>query len=606
MSSGREAVAAVEAALHEHPEALVPPLQASQVEGGWLVQGEGVELTVTSTGALSGTARVDPLAARARLFALMCFAIAAAWSGVRLFELAVLLITVPLRLLGANRLIDASVATGITLVGTLWLAARFTQWVATLRPELLDEPAATTAEGLARWPAPGGVDELLRRSVLLMVPTLVFLALTAYAAWSAGNRLSAVLSLLGLLPVLLIMVEAARVAPRPAGTKEPPARSGGSWGELITTGLLGSRLSLGVVLFGMGAKASGLLDGLASLTASRVPLWSELLDTALQLAVIAAVLVGKPSHGRRAAALALLGGLVGERLGGQPLKLVVIGLVLFLSLRAAHRGSNREALRMTLEFEALLAAGRILGRILAGLFLGPMAISLGEAIGEQFVALSASSRLEPLEVAARVPPRPVSKVLALGLAAAAFLLVTVGVLRPWRTLGPEAPSSWSNVSGPGWTARMPGKPGRQTAKAFLPRLGDSVPVHHTTSIWRGSVFMVFEVEWPAATVELDRDGFLTTGELLPFQQVNSCEGLIIGVTRDNSARCVTSASRERLIAACVLSDALGAHLAEGELAFFTNLKADPEPAFRGLGPSTSCVLDPKTIRELNRLVAGMR
>lgn len=564
MITRHDALLAVKAALGKHPEAIVPEqLEVNVAEGGWLVSGEGVSLTVSPAGALSGTARVDPIAARARLFALICFAIAAAWSGARLFELAALLIAFPLRFLSANHLIDATLSTALTFIGTGWLAVRFTQWVATLRPELLDEPAATTAEGLARWPAPGGVDELLRRSALLMVPTLVFLCVVAQSAWLNGKTLGAVLALLGLIPVALIMLEARSVSPTPPGSNELISHSGGSWGELVTTGLLGSRLSLAVLLFGIGAKASGLVEGLAAATASRVPLWSELFDTALQLAVIAAVLVGKPSHGRRAAALALLGGLVGERIGGQPLKLVVIGVVLFLSLRAAHRGTNREALRATMEFEALLAAGRILGRVLAGLFLGPIAISLGEAIGEQFVALNASARLEPLEVAPREPLKAVSKPVALGLMAGALLLMTLGVVRPWRATGPEVPWAWRTQSGPGWSASMPGKPGRQSTKAFLPRFNQAVPLHHTTSNWKGSVF-------------------------------TQCQDLIIGVTRDNSVRCVTSASPERLVAACVISDALGADFVEGELAFLTHLRA-AGPSFDGL--EQPCVMDPRIIRE---------
>ena len=386
----------VEDALREHPEAIVPPaLVASAVEGGFVVRGEGVELAVDgATGALSGSAKVEPVAARARVFTLMCFAIAAAWAGVRLFELAALLIALPLRALAAQRLIGVGLGATLTLGGTLWLAVRFSSWVATLRPELLDEPVATAAEGVARWPAPKGVEELLRRASLLMVPAIVVALLTAFSAWQTGAQVGALLALLTIVPLFLIIVEALRVK-LPAGP--PPAahaQAGGSWGEFVTTGLLGSRLALGVTLLAIGAQASGLFDSLATLSATRVPMWSELLDTALQCSVIAAVLVGKPSHGRRAAALALFGGLVGERLFGQPGKLVVTGLVLFVTLRTAHR-STPDALRLTAVFELQLALGRIGGRVVAGVLLGPLAISLGEALGEQFVALTparASSR----------------------------------------------------------------------------------------------------------------------------------------------------------------------------------------------------------------------
>jgi hypothetical protein len=497
----------------------------------------------------------------------------------------------------------------LTLAGTAWLALRYTSWIGTLKPELLDEPIATVAEGVARWPAPPGVEELMRRSALLMVSMTMYVALNAFFAWQSGQTAAAVFALLGVVPLVAIVLEAQRLPHHAVGAPAEPARAGGSWAEFVTTGLLGSRLALGVALFAIGAKTSGLVDTLATLSATRGPLWSEMLDTALQLAVIAAVLVGKPSHGRKAAAISLLAGLVGERLGGQGGKLVVATIAMFITLRAAHKNSVREALRLTMEFELLVALGRIGGRLVAGVLLGPLAITLGEALGEQFTALSVSARLEPIEVGHREASAPFSPAsLRLG-ALSTICGVALIAWAPWKTFGRKAPSSWKTVKGQGWSALMPGQPARQTSTIRLAN-GQSMPLHHYTSLYKGSLFTVFELEWPAASVERDPDGLLTTNQLLPFQQLNGCEGLLIGVTRDNAVRCLSSADETRLAVGCVTSAPFGNRFVEGELAFLANLKTDAqsfEGQSRGLkSPEQLCVLDPEAIRELKRKVDQLR
>ena len=160
------------------------------------------------------------------------------------------------------------------------------------------------------------------------------------------------------------------------------------------------------------------------------------------------------------------------------------------------------------------------------------------------------------------------------------------------------------MAGTGWSAQIPGHPVRQTSTARLRSLAAAVPLHHYSSAWKGSLFVMLELEWPPQSPELDVDGLLTLNQLLPFQQLNGCNGLMIGVTRENSVRCLTSATPERLAVGCVLSEPLGKSLVEGEAAFLSSLRAGArtfEGDTRGLKHPEDCVLDPKLIRAMGRL-----
>lgn len=568
---------------------------------GFDVRGDGVAMHVGRDGVPRGTARVSPVGARLRFFVLLTWALSAAWGAAALFELAVLLLTVPARFAVASRLVPATLVAGLATGLALWLSVRFSEWVATLRPALFDEPVAAVAEGVARWPAPRGVDELLRRVGWLQVPAVVSGAALALASHLSGKTALGLISLASMLVGVALLLVARPWEPLPREAPRPTApASGGAWGELVATALDGSRLVLIVGVFSVGLQTSGLLDLLLEATRARRPLWSELLDTALQFAVIIAVVRARPRAGKAAALVALLSGLVGERLFGQPGKAAVTAVALFVTFRTAYRSPPRDAVRRTVEFEFWLAVGRVAGRLAAGLMLGPLAIPLGEALGEQVAALSAAARLEPLGVRPRVDEGQVS-VRAVRLAAVgAALVAAVSLVRPWATERTALPPDWRVIEGAGWRARLPGKPAWQTAS--VPVRAARLPVRTAASVWNDSVFTVHEL---ARRADADVDGLLTAMAALNLDQGQGCGGLIIGVRGDAYLRCAWNRAGDGVVLGCVSSQSDGRGFVDAERAFLTDFARGV-----GLDPATltaltspdECAISAAHLRELRRRV----
>lgn len=597
-----EARLAVVTALEQRPDVDAQgPFSITPSEGGFDVRGNGVSMHVHRDGSLEGEATVEPIAARLRLFALMTWALSSAWGAAELFWLAVLLITVPAKFIAANRLVPELVALGAAAALSLWLAVRFSEWVATLRPALFDEPVATVAEGVTRWPAPPGVDELLRRVGLLQVPLMVAV-LVQFPAF--GSTRNVVLSLL-----LVAASATAFVITRPWETPKtqtpvlPPTSSGGSWGELVSTALDGSRLALLVAVFGVGMQMTGLLDVVLGATRTRRPLWSEVFDSAMQLAVIVAVVRAK-SHGQKTALVALISGLVGERLFGQGGKAVVTGITLFITFRAAHGNATPEAVRKTVLFELWLALGRIGGRLLAGLMLGPLGIQLGEAIGEQVAALHASARVEPLEVNERRSEGMTSFGTIRFAAIGGALLVALFVWNPPKFPLKQLPPDWRVVEGKGWSARLPGKPVTQVV--FVPIRELRVEVHLTQSLWGDGVFSIHEV---SKRNTYDDDGFLTAMSVLQLDHGVGCGGLITGVLHEAFVRCAYYPVGDGAVLGCVSGQNLDRDFVGAEYAFLIDFikgtKHDPltVPALTG---NTDCNMSGRSMRDAARRVNDLR
>lgn len=403
MISEQGARRAVVQAFANRPEAArCPPLTASRVPGGWVLRGEKTELFVDAvTKDVAGHAPADPRAARAILLLHLLFATFGGFSGAMLFGGALAVLGLALRAATDTQTLSPVVTTPLALVLTVWVAGRFAQWTRSLKPALLNREVETIVRGVVRWPDTSQAGELLRRAALLLIPGVVVSALSGEAEQLSGQSGLAAVSWLVLLLTVGAIVVIRRRVPAVPDSPSLGVFAGGAWGELVGTALVGIRFVLIALLVCIGLYTTGFHAGLVRLTELRVPLFSEVLDTALQLAAIAAVLFVKPSRGRTAAGMALLAGLVGERLAGEPGKLLVSSITLFLVLRTARQSTTADAFRKTADFELRVALGRIAGRLIAAFFVGPVAIVLGEAIGEQLVALSTSARLEPVEVGAR-------------------------------------------------------------------------------------------------------------------------------------------------------------------------------------------------------------
>lgn len=606
MIDANSAVRLVSEALREHPDVEDPgPLQAEADAEGFRVRGQGADLHVDlRTGSLTGTATVDPLAARARTLTLMGFAVMSAWFASGLFVVALMLIELPLRVLGRLQLVAPPLALGIGVVGAVFLAVRYSRWVGSLEPRMLDEPVATVAEGLARWPSPGGLDRLLGRASLLLFVGSVAWALASLLALLEGKVLVGLLQL----AVVGVALGAAVVSRRmvsPAPERAVELKAGGDWGELVGIGLEGSRFALIVVLIAMGVKLLGAESAATEFT--KLP-WSELVDTVLQAVVIFAVVRAKPTPARRAAALSLLFGLIGERVAGQPGKLVATTVVLFITLRSAYHHPLPQAVRLTMEFELWLAIGRILGRVFAVVFLDLYAVPLGEALGEQLAAVSAAARLEPVKAelkhAQPLSDRTVQLTAVIGL-----VIAGVVFLHPWGTFGATPPSSWAVVQGDGWTIRTPGAATMQSVPRVSLGGARHTSLRTVVNGWKGSLFVVQEFA-SAADSDLTPDGFLTAAGYLTSGggtsggHVQGCGGVLLGVLGDDYVRCLSSRLGSRVVLACVHTPGEGTSMSEGELAFLSSLTVEGTavaPTRAGL-ESAECRIGRSSLREAQRLL----
>lgn len=549
----------VEKALANHPAVPTPgALTVEEAETHLRVRGDGVDISVWPNGELAGTARVDPLAARIRLLAYLILALVSAWGAAPLIVVAVLLSGVPLRLLGQFGLLNASLATGVTLGFALWLSVRFSEWVGTLKPSLFDEPVATVTEGVARWPAPHGLDELLRRSRELLLPFAAGLGLLLLQDLIGLNPRAIALDLCSFTVWALVWSQTRSWAAPAPGVTTRTVKAGGEWGEVMLTALDGTRLSLIVAVFSYGVRISGALDGFAAMTHVTHFAVSSLLDSALRLAVIIPVVRAKPGDARTLTLVSLLAALVGDRLLGDVGRVLFLGLGIFLTLRQMLRHSTKDALKQTARFELSLAVGRLIGSSLAALFLGVFGMALGETIGEQVAALLTASRLEPVMVETRRSP-PLRNETVRWLTAAAFVLAGVVALKPWVRDSSVPPDSWPTVGGDGWSVRWPGRNEWKTEPD-----GRSM---ETT--WKGTRFYLRE-QYERLYDPNDRNAFMAMNHLFQIRGMG-CGDLNFGVVGDEFVRCVgthvSHGAGGAAVLACTFSKLPPSGYAEGERSF---------------------------------------
>jgi hypothetical protein len=596
----------------------------------WLLRGpEGAQAVVEArTGrVLRADLPADVRRARVRLVLLLLLSLYAGWAASSLFALGGFLFQLAAAL--TLWVLPAWVAPVVGAGAALWLARGFSLSLDRLEVRLFTEPLVRAVRGRIRAPAGGGVHTLLRRAGLLTVCAAVAAVLEFSWLRGSGQSPSALLLVLSLLVALGVGVGALRLsrAQPGAGAEEegpsspPPMED--AWSGLIVTALLALRYVLTTHLFFLAVLHAGVLASLyQAFPDKQLPGPSVLEDALLKLAVIAAMVRGRRMKAgtRWPLAAGLLAGFVAEQFGGDPGKLGASLVVVTVTVKALTGLGLRAAFGQGLRFELGAALGRIAGRLVGGVLLGPVGTVLGEMLGEQWVGaagLVASDVPAPAakaEVEGEAEVRPIPRVyVCLGVLLVMGLVVGVALSRA-RVFGPslEVPEGWVAFGDVerGFETRVPAAMERRelewTLDSPYARWGQGPSrlrvVEH--SVRSDSVrLVVLDGTLPRLASSLSPellDTVLASAledhfRLRHLQGTGQRLAELMGVSGDGrDVRCFLRVARLRFVLVCSEGPASQGTLAPGEAAFFAHTRVgDGEGALREL-------VDARRLRALAR------
>lgn len=535
--------------------------------------------------------------ARLRLVFLLLLAMFAAFSASELFQLGGVLFRLVVLLVGA-----ALPPWLLTTVGAglgLWLAYGFSVRLGRLTPQLFTEPLARAVTGRIRVPLAFEPERaLLRITGVLMLASAGAVLLEVSLKSALGDLPSLTWPIFrGVLALGMAVLSFSLSGGRSPQPTRPPASSlDEGWSELVNTALLATRYVLTTYLFWAVLQASGVLPGVYESVPRALPPPGQVRDWLLELSVIAATVHARLAPTTR---LPLLAGLLAGFVAKQPLgmvgELLISSVSVTLAVKSMLSTGWRSALLVSLRFETGAVAGRVGGRLLLGLLLGPAGVLMGEVLGAQLagaIGLRASPELQGQNVNTESSERALewTRPLAIRMGAVGVLLgvwlLSTGQARLFDP-GFAPPGDWTQLSSTNFTAQLPEGAATQRetwtldspyARGWSEEGRPQLEVTEHSVKQEASRFFLLEGRLPQAAASEETGTVQAVLDLALKRQLRLIhlmrqQEAFMGVSRDGrDVRCFLRRHDRAFVLACSEGPASEGALIPGEAAFFAGVR----------------------------------